>query len=749
MKRTTVDIRELSDSKEVYGQRPNPIISVFIYSLIGLLLVAIIYSMLGKIEIVASATGIVRPNDAVSTVSSLIGGRVTGIYYREGQMVNQGDILLTVDTTELQITLDGLESSEKDSQNRIAMIDKFLAGINAGENPFSSDPSDDEYPYYIQYRDFEMALHDTMDNIEYDMAQTAENVETTAQKIAVLQEKLDGLNAYKSSVQEGKNLAADYPEYESMYTLYVSTQEKLTEDYLAQRQEIEADTSQETNSYYLSYYQAQVVDYEYLTESIKTGKSVFPASEDSTGYLLYLNYLSQLEEYERNYESAKETYNYYINGGGIGDAEVELLNYDKTMLEGYRYYQQSVESGQDMFDDDRESVFYRTLYITYQEEYAVLKSAADQAATAYESLVNNPDATPENVQDALEAVNAAQAACDAFKSSTLASIKNTILQIEASTAEKEISLGIPSLDHNIESAKAQMESAAAAITAYQNNMLAEYSKTLDTLKNQVEELRLAGESFQDKDALLTALESSYQNAKEQQFHQTITQINSSIQAAQTELISARSNYHLYQITQNLYQNNRDENGQPLSLSMTAIEQISTILSDQEAFKVQLDELETQIQQARKQIEQGTIVAEQDGVISELALLAEGDSISAGTALATIIPMDESEFKVQLYVNNADIANVQKGDMIQYNVAALPSNQYGVIAGKVTMVSTDVLLQDGEYSGYFLVEGSIANTALSDASGNSGAINIGMQVEAKIVTQTKSIFRYLLEKINLW
>ena len=441
MKRTTVDIRELSDSKEVYGQRPNPIISVFIYSLIGLLLVAIIYSMLGKIEIVASATGIVRPNDAVSTVSSLIGGRVTGIYYREGQMVNQGDILLTVDTTELQITLDGLESSEKDSQNRIAMIDKFLAGINAGENPFSSDPSDDEYPYYIQYRDFEMALHDTMDNIEYDMAQTAENVETTAQKIAVLQEKLDGLNAYKSSVQEGKNLAADYPEYESMYTLYVSTQEKLTEDYLAQRQEIEADTSQETNSYYLSYYQAQVVDYEYLTESIKTGKSVFPASEDSTGYLLYLNYLSQLEEYERNYESAKETYNYYINGGGIGDAEVELLNYDKTMLEGYRYYQQSVESGQDMFDDDRESVFYRTLYITYQEEYAVLKSAADQAATAYESLVNNPDATPENVQDALEAVNAAQAACDAFKSSTLASIKNTILQIEASTAEKEISLG--------------------------------------------------------------------------------------------------------------------------------------------------------------------------------------------------------------------------------------------------------------------------------------------------------------------
>lgn len=118
---------------------------------------------------------------------------------------------------------------------------------------------------------------------------------------------------------------------------------------------------------------------------------------------------------------------------------------------------------------------------------------------------------------------------------------------------------------------------------------------------------------------------------------------------------------------------------------------------------------------------------------------------SGTVFATIIPLNETQYKVQLYVNNPDIATIETGDLVKYNIAALPINQYGMVDGYVTSISQDTMIQNGEYSGYYLVEATIDNVALSDKDGNTGRIGVGMQVEAKIVTQQKTIARYLLEK----
>ena len=199
----------------------------------------------------------------------------------------------------------------------------------------------------------------------------------------------------------------------------------------------------------------------------------------------------------------------------------------------------------------------------------------------------------------------------------------------------------------------------------------------------------------------------------------------------------------------MYANNTDENGKPLAISLPMVEEVSSLLGEQESAKSQLEEINAKIQQIQEQISQGTIKAERNGTINAISKIVTGDTISAGTTIATIIPLSESEYKVQLYVSNSDIANIEMGDSIRYNLAALPSNQYGTVSGTVTSISTDALIQDGQYSGYFLVEGSIASTELSDKDGNIGSIGIGMQVEAKIVTQNKSIIRYLLEKINLF
>ena len=749
MKRTLIDINELSDSKEVYGQRPNPFIAVFIYSILALLLAAVIYSCFGKIEIVSKATGIVRPNEDVSTVSSLLNGRITGVYYTDGQIVQKGDPLITLDTSELQISLNSLTATKEENETKAAMLDKFLAGLEAEKNPFSSDESSEEYPYYIQFRDYELTKKNSKEKFNYDAGTASANASSISQRISDIETQIAGLNAYKASVQSGSNQAVAYPEYESLYFLYVSALDALETDYRNRQQQIELDQSSESTQYYIDYYSELVDGYGHLVNSIQRGTSKFPSGYSGMCVLLWNDYLSNLAEYERKYEAAVDTYNLYLNNANsVGNTD-ELLAYDRAMLEGYQYFQQSVANNTDMFVDGRDSVFYRSLYTDYKARYDELEQAAQMADDQYLLVSNDPQSTEEEVNAALAAKNNAEAACSAYQANTLVTINNTILQIQASIAEKEFSVNSTASDYNVAAAKTQMESAEAASSAYKNQKLAEYEQVLSDYKIKLQELQFTASSSQDKQALLANLENSHKNAVEQKYYQTITQIDSSIQTLQSELISARSNLRLYQIAGGMYQSNVDENGVPISISLATMEQISSILAQQENLASQLNELDSQIKQTEERIAQGSVIAEQSGIVSVLTTLVKGDSIAAGTQVATIIPPSESEFKVQLYVSNSDIANISLGDDVKYNLSALPSSQYGMVNGKVTSISTDTLVQDGQYSGYYLVECSIANTTLTDKDGNSGSVVIGMQVEAKIVTQNKTIIRYLLEKINLF
>lgn len=749
MKKAIIDIKELSDSKEVYSQRPNPVIPAFIYSMLALLLAAVIYCCFGKIEIVATASGIVRPNDDVSTVASLVSGRVTGVFYSDGQIVREGDPLLTIDTAETQISLDSLNNTQAEAQTQLEMIEKFLSGIESNKNPFSSDNISDEYPYYIQYRNYELSLQNSTDKYEYDAENTAANIKAIKAQISETEQQISGLNAYKNSVQKGSNQASAYPEYERMYLLYVAKNDALAADYQAQRDEIELASGTETNQYQQAYYTGLITDYGYLVSSIEQDMSVFPPETSGNCVLLWNDYSATLEEYKRTYEDAVKTYNYYLNGGSTGSNQDALLAYDRAMLEGYQYYKQSVIEDTDKFVDGVDSAYYRSLYTEYKLEYDALVNEALLADQRYLALQLDPSATEPDIADALAKKEKAEAARSDFKTTTLVAIENTILQIEASIAEKEIGIGNTSSEYNMEMAKSKMESAGAAISAYKNKMLLEYQQVLSDYKNKLLELQLSASVTPDKATLLTELETAYKNSLQQNYYQTTTQIDNSIQTLQSDLASKRSTLKLYQITSNLYQSNVDKNGVPLSISLFTIEQISSLLSQQEKLLLQLDDVDTQIKHAEEQILQGTIVAEQDGIVSVFSTLVKGDTLSAGNSFAAIVPVNESEFKVQLYVDNSEIANIDVGDTIKYNLAALPSAQYGMVDGIVTSISTDALMQDGQHSGYYLVEGSIARKDLVDKDGNSGSITIGMQVEAKIVTQKKTIIRYFLEKIDLF
>lgn len=168
MKEIVLNIDELTDSKELYGERPNPFISYFLYSVASLLIVVIIYANVGTIEIVARTTGMIRSNDNVGTIASLISGKVVEVDYVDGQIAQEGDLLFEIDTSEIELTHDTYLELKNEYQFKLDMLDKFLLSIEEETNLFENDIKSDEYSYYIQYYNYELALKNTSLSGDYD-----------------------------------------------------------------------------------------------------------------------------------------------------------------------------------------------------------------------------------------------------------------------------------------------------------------------------------------------------------------------------------------------------------------------------------------------------------------------------------------------------------------------------------------------------------------------------------------------------
>lgn len=629
MKKEIYDIREMTDSKELYSERPNPFIAAFAYCLVGMLIAAVIYSFFGKIDMVATAAGVVRPNDDISTVSSLVGGRVVEVSMTDGQQVSAGDVLFKIDTSESKVSLDSLKESAAEYEAEITAYNKFVKNAGSGKNPFSSNKSGSEYPYYIEFQNYLLSLKNGRLSAEYDEDRTEQTIRTLKSQIEEYEKEIEGLTAYKVSIEKGKNCCRDFPDYSVRYNMYTAAIDVLEQEYQSQKRQIETSTTAESNRNYINQYTDNIREYGYLLDSIKNGSSCFPTSEKTVCRLLYDDYLAGLAEYERNYQNAKEMYEYYLGAGQAGGEEGAVSDYE------------------------------------------------------------------------------------------------------------------------ISTAKSKMESAKAAIETYKNGKVIEYSQTLAELEAKLKDFKFAADSERSKSELLSELEKSFTNSKNQQYYKAIAETDSSIQTMESELRTARSNLKLNELALDLSRNSVDGKGERLSISMTSIETLAAVLGKIDTLKMQLEEVKAQIKQVRTQIKQGTVNASIGGVLNVPNTIIKGDVIAAGTSLATIIPENETAFKVQLYVSNADIGNVKVGDEVKYNLAAFPSSQYGILKGQVTSISKDVLTRDGDYSGYYLVEASIENKTLKDKDGNQGQLAVGMEAEAKIVTQKKSIIRYLLEKIDLF
>ncbi|MDE5414008.1 HlyD family efflux transporter periplasmic adaptor subunit [Alkalihalobacterium chitinilyticum] len=180
------------------------------------------------------------------------------------------------------------------------------------------------------------------------------------------------------------------------------------------------------------------------------------------------------------------------------------------------------------------------------------------------------------------------------------------------------------------------------------------------------------------------------------------------------------------------------------LEKDKIVEINSTLAGQENER---DALEETIDQLTMAVENAEITAPISGTINVLKEMNVGEVIQPGESILSIIPQNESKYKMMIAVPNHEIGKIAVGNEVNFHFSAFPKQNYGHLKGEITSVSSDSTIQQDGLS-YYTVEATIINEPLVNRKGEQGEVRIGMTSEVFVVTETTKVFHYLLEKINL-
>ena len=148
-----------------------------------------------------------------------------------------------------------------------------------------------------------------------------------------------------------------------------------------------------------------------------------------------------------------------------------------------------------------------------------------------------------------------------------------------------------------------------------------------------------------------------------------------------------------------------------------------------------------------------IRAPNSGVVKDLATTNRGAVVAAGALLMNIVPKEEP-LQAEVLLNNQDVGFIAVGQYVYVKVAAYPFQKYGLLEGKVKLVSADSAdpkqqqqLGQPPTLTYRAIVRLYATTLKSAATGERLALNPGMLVTAEIHQGQRSVLEYLLSPVK--
>jgi multidrug resistance efflux pump len=221
MKPIIVDMKDMSDSTEVYESKPNRFLVYTIYLILTILVVAVLWMAFFKMDIVAKSNGVFKGSTAAYEISSGVTGSVKETHIENGQYVKEGDVLYV-------LSIDDLSNTILSYQNELEAAQDRLEILLAHEKSLDGDKTElealNDNPYYMEFLNRRELLYANMSLNESDTSGHVTlyqgNVDSISETLADYNVKIDKLNAVKQCIVDQNNT---FDSSESIYYSMVSS----------------------------------------------------------------------------------------------------------------------------------------------------------------------------------------------------------------------------------------------------------------------------------------------------------------------------------------------------------------------------------------------------------------------------------------------------------------------------------------------------------------------------------------------
>lgn len=225
MKPIIVDMKDMSDSREVYESRPHPVFTWFIYLVLTMFILGIIWAYNFKIDIVVSGVGTIAVREDSPKVTNTKAGVVTACYVKDGQTVEKGDILYEVSCEELELERANYERKEAENGKRLEMLDGYLNWLSNEDVDLTCYADN---PFYAEYIARSKLVYLNIEFVEQEYNNEKNSYETKLQagatSIAYYEGEISKLHALSDAI---RNCTNPFSSEEAFY--YAKADEYLTQ----------------------------------------------------------------------------------------------------------------------------------------------------------------------------------------------------------------------------------------------------------------------------------------------------------------------------------------------------------------------------------------------------------------------------------------------------------------------------------------------------------------------------------------
>lgn len=225
MKPIIVDMKDMSDSTEVYESKPNRFLVYIIYVILLMLVVAVLWMCLSKMDIVVKSNGIFKGSNAVYEISSGITGSIKENHVLDGQYVEEGDVLYVLGIDELSDSIARYQEELEASKDRLEILSAYEKSLDGDKKELENCVDNSYYGEFVNRKELlyaNVSVNESDINGQVTLYQG--NIDSISGTIAKYNEKIDKLNAVKQCVTSQNNtLDSSNSYYYSMVSSYLAS----------------------------------------------------------------------------------------------------------------------------------------------------------------------------------------------------------------------------------------------------------------------------------------------------------------------------------------------------------------------------------------------------------------------------------------------------------------------------------------------------------------------------------------------